>query len=46
MFQRQLQFAMLELQLHGATVVDVLAAFALVYLGYRLMRRRVPGRRQ
>jgi membrane protein DedA with SNARE-associated domain len=42
MFERQLHFALLELQLHGATVVDVLVALALVYFVYRLMRRRVP----
>jgi membrane protein DedA with SNARE-associated domain len=42
LFERQLQFALLELQLHGATVADVLVVLALAYLAYRLMRRRAP----
>jgi membrane protein DedA with SNARE-associated domain len=44
MFERQLHFALMELQEHGATVVDVLAAAALIYFVYRLMRRRAPRR--
>ncbi|WP_277182754.1 DedA family protein [Caballeronia sp. BR00000012568055] len=46
LFQRQLHIALTELQLHGATVIDVLVAAACFYFVYRLMRRRPPrGRR-
>jgi membrane protein DedA with SNARE-associated domain len=42
LFERQLHVAVLALESHGATVVDVLAAAALLYCVYRLMRRRQP----
>jgi membrane protein DedA with SNARE-associated domain len=42
MFERQLHVAVTELQLHGATVIDVLIAVALLYFAYRLLRRRRP----
>jgi membrane protein DedA with SNARE-associated domain len=42
LFEQQLHDALTHLHLHGATVVDVLAALALLYFAYRLMRRRVP----
>ncbi|SAK94098.1 DedA family protein [Caballeronia ptereochthonis] len=46
LFQRQLHLALLELQSHGATVVDLLVAAAVLYCAYRLlMRRRHPRRR-
>jgi membrane protein DedA with SNARE-associated domain len=44
LFERQLHLALLELQSHGATVVDLLVAVALLYCVYRLMRRRLPRR--
>ncbi len=44
LFQRQLHFALVELQMHGATVIDLLALVALLYCAYRLLRRRTPGR--
>jgi membrane protein DedA with SNARE-associated domain len=46
LFQRQLHFALMELQLHGATVIDVLVAAACFYFVYRLMRRRPPRDRR
>jgi membrane protein DedA with SNARE-associated domain len=45
LFEHQLHLAVLALESHGATVVDLLAAVALLYCGYRLMRRREPRAR-
>jgi membrane protein DedA with SNARE-associated domain len=45
LFQRQLHFALMELHLHGATVIDLLALAAVLYFVYRLMRRRRPRER-
>jgi membrane protein DedA with SNARE-associated domain len=45
LFERQLHLALLALQSRGATVVDLLAAAALLYCMFRLMRRRQPRRR-
>jgi membrane protein DedA with SNARE-associated domain len=45
LFQRQLHLAVLALEAHGATVVDLLAALALCYCVYRLMRRKEPRSR-
>ena len=45
LFERQLHRAMLALESHGATVVDLLVAVAVVYCAYRLMRRRQPRSR-
>ncbi|MFM0519494.1 MULTISPECIES: DedA family protein [Caballeronia] len=42
LFEHQLHLAVLALESHGATVVDVLVAAALLYCIYRLMRRRQP----
>ncbi|KND59645.1 Rhodanese-related sulfurtransferase [Candidatus Burkholderia verschuerenii] len=42
LFERQLHDALMQLHLHGATVIDVLVAVALAYFVYRLMRRRSP----
>lgn len=42
LFERQVQLAVLALQSHGATVVDVLAGAAVLYCVYRVMRRRPP----
>jgi membrane protein DedA with SNARE-associated domain len=42
LFQRQLHVALMELQAHGATVIDLLVAVALLYFVYRLLRRRPP----
>jgi membrane protein DedA with SNARE-associated domain len=45
LFERQLHVAVLALESHGATVVDLLAALALLYFIYRLMRRKEPRSR-
>jgi membrane protein DedA with SNARE-associated domain len=42
LFERQLHDALMQLHLHGATIIDVLVAAALAYFVYRLMRRRSP----
>ncbi|SAL73011.1 membrane-associated protein [Caballeronia peredens] len=42
LFERQLHVVLLELQAHGATVVDLLVVVALLYCAYRLLRRRQP----
>ena len=43
LFERQLHRAVLALQSHGATMIDLLVALALLYCIYRLtMRRRQP----
>lgn len=45
LFERPLHLAVLALQSHGATMIDLLAAVALVYCVCRLaMRRRQPRR--
>jgi len=44
LFQRQLHFALVELQMHGATLIDLLVLVALLYCAYRLLRRRPPDR--
>lgn len=44
LFEHQLHLALLELQAHGTTVVDLLVAVALLYCVYRLLRRRQPRR--
>ncbi len=42
LFERQLHVALMELHLHDATVIDAIAALALFYFVFRLMRRRPP----
>ncbi|WP_244816499.1 DedA family protein [Caballeronia sp. Lep1P3] len=42
LFQRQLHYALVELQMHGATVIDLLVLVGLLYGAYRLLRRREP----
>ncbi|SAL01450.1 membrane-associated protein [Caballeronia calidae] len=45
LFEPQLRRAVLTLESHGATVVDLLVATALLYWVYRLVRRRQPPSR-
>ncbi|MDR5735801.1 DedA family protein [Caballeronia sp. LZ025] len=42
LFQRQLHVALVELQTHGATMIDLLVVLALLFFAYRLLRRRQP----
>ncbi|MDR5775939.1 DedA family protein [Caballeronia sp. LP006] len=42
LFQRQLQWTLMELHLHGATVIDLLVVLALIFFAYRLLRRKPP----
>ncbi|SAK75572.1 membrane-associated protein [Caballeronia hypogeia] len=45
LFEHQLHLVVLALQSHGATVLDLLVAAALLYCVFRLMRRRPPRAR-
>ncbi|MDR5739195.1 MULTISPECIES: DedA family protein [unclassified Caballeronia] len=42
LFQRELHAALVEFQTHGATMIDLLVVLALLFLAYRLLRRRPP----